>query len=470
MDRRDFLKAAGLTAASLALGGCVESFQKLSDKDDRRPNIVLIMVDDMGYGDAACYGNKTIATPNIDALAAGGVRFTDFHSSGAWCVPSRIGLMTGVHPYRGGGLNDDNRASKITMAEMLKEQGYATALLGKWHLGMREGLHPLDQGFDYYYGTPGSNDVPAPKGKSQNYDVFQTAKEEDWPVPLMRNHERIELPAKQSLFTKRYTAESIRFIRENSKKPFFLYLAHNMPHVPIFASEKFKGKSKSGIYGDVIEELDWSVGEIVKTLKQKGLLENTLVIFTSDTGPWSMFKEFGGTAHPLRGEKGTGWDGGSGVPAIFYWLGKIEPDVSDAFMINLDIYATLAAITQSRLPTGYKLDSLDMSGVLFRSEDSPRKSYLFYSSPGRDRPFAYRSGKYKIHLRSNDVLRDPITGDRVPVTEHNPPLLFDLAKDRSETTDIAKDKPEVLGRMIAEYHAAVKEITGKNWADMVRCE
>jgi arylsulfatase A-like enzyme len=421
------------------------------------------MVDDMGYGDAGCYGSTTIATPNIDALAADGMRCTDFYTAGPWCVPSRKGLMTGVHPYRGG-LTTKNLGPKLTMAEMLKRQGYATALLGKWHLGMREGLHPLDQGFDYFYGTPGSNDAPAPEGKSQNYDVFQTAKEEDWPIPLLRNHERIEFPAKQSLFTRRYTEESIRFIRENRDKPFFLYLAHNMPHVPIFASEKFKDTSKGGIYGDVIEELDWSVGEVVKTLRQEGLSNNTLVIFTSDNGPWTMFREFGGTAHPLRGEKGTGWDGGSGVPAIFHWSGKIEPGVSGAFMVNLDMYATIAAITASELPTGYTTDSLDMSGVLFKGEDSPRKSYLFFSCGRWDTPFSYRSGNYKIHFRSNDMLRDPITGDNAPLTEYNPPLLFDLKKDRGETTNIAHDHPEVLKRIIEEYHAMVKEITGSNEA------
>jgi len=460
LNLRNFLKYVAALAVIAAMPHCTTTGKP---KVPATPNIILIMVDDMGYGDAGCYGNRTIATPHIDALAAGGIRFTDFYSAGAWCVPSRRGLMTGVHPYREG-LNRDTLSSSITMAEMLKRQGYATALLGKWHLGMREGLHPLDQGFDYYYGTPGSNDVPAPEGKSQNYDVLQTAKEEDWPVPLLRNRERIELPAKQSLFTKRYTEESIRFIKKNRNKPFFLYLAHNMPHVPIFASEKFKGRSKGGIYGDVIEELDWSVGEIVKTLRQEGIIENTLVIFTSDNGPWSMFKEFGGTARPLRGEKGTGWEGATGVPAIFRWPGKIEPGVSSAFMVNLDIYATVAAITESELPTGYKLDSLDMSGVLFRGEDSPRKSYLFFSAGRWDVPFSYRSGSYRIHFRSNEILRDPFTGDDVPVTEYDPPLLFDLKKDRGETTNIAHDKPEVLKRMIEEYHAMVKEITGENEA------
>jgi len=216
LNRRDLLKYAAALGVTTAMPHCTMTRRP---KGPASPNIVLIMVDDMGYGDAGCYGNRTIATPNIDALAAGGMRCTDFYAAAAWCVPSRIGLMTGVHPYRGG-LTTRTLGPKVTMAEMLKRQGYATALLGKWHLGMREGLHPLDQGFDYFYGTPGSNDAPAPEGKSQNYDVFQTAEEEDWPIPLLRNRERIVFPAKQALFTSRYTEESIRFIRANRNRFF----------------------------------------------------------------------------------------------------------------------------------------------------------------------------------------------------------------------------------------------------------
>lgn len=291
--------------------------------------------------------------------------------------------------------------------------------------------------------------------------MFQTASEEDWPVPLLRNRDRIEFPAKQSLFTQRYTNESIQFIRENKASPLFLYLAHNMPHVPIFSSDAFKGKSKGELYGDVIEELDWSVGEIVKTLEEEGLTENTLLVFTSDNGPWSMFKEFGGTARPLRGEKGTGWEGGAGVPAIFYWPRTIEPGLSSAFMVNLDIYAAVASITRSPLPTEYSLDSMDMSGVLFRREASPRTSYLFFSAYQWDEPFSCRSGKYKIHVRSNDILRDPMTGETVAVTEYDPPLLFDLKMDRSETKNIAAQEPHLLDRMIAEYHAMARDIVGE---------
>ena len=286
----------------------------------------------------------------------------------------------------------------------------------------------------------------------------------DWPVSLYQNHECIENPTKQSLFTQRYTSEAIRIINEqkNERNPFFIYLAHNMPHVPLFASENFLGKSEGGLYGDVVEELDWSVGEIVNALEQEGLSQNTLVVFTSDNGPWTMFKEFGGTAGPLRGEKGTGWEGGPRVPGIFCWPGRIEPGVSPAFIANLDMYATVASMTGSELPSGYELDSLDMSGVLLRGEDSPRTSYLFFSSPHYKGPFSYRSGNYKIHFRTNDRFRDPITGATDPVVEHDPPLLFDLEKEISESTNIAKDSPEALDVLTQEYRAAEKEITGQN--------
>jgi arylsulfatase A len=423
------------------------------------PNIILIMADDMGYGDLGCYGNKVIATPNIDTLADEGMRCTDFYAAAAWCMPSRKGLMTGIHPHRGGLSNSKALAERVTIAEMLKSHGYATALLGKWHLGGGEGNSPMDQGFDYHYGTPGSNDAPAPKGRKQTYDTFKTAKEEEWPIPLMRNGEVIEKPAKQSLFTQRYTNEAVRFIKKNKENPFFIYLAHNMPHVPLFASEKFKGKSKGGIFGDVIEELDWSVGEIVKTLKEQGLSDSTLVVFTSDNGPWTMFKEFGGTAGPLRGEKSTTWEGGPRVPCIFYWPGRIKPSVSSAFMVNIDIYKTIASVTGSKIQPGEAVDGLDMSEVLFDNQKSPRKDYLFI----HEIPLSYRSGDYKIHFGTRERTRNPDTGKGEPAVILDKPLLFNIKKDIGEKNDMASENPEILQRLIKEFHAAVKDITGKDY-------
>jgi arylsulfatase A-like enzyme len=232
-----------------------------------------------------------------------------------------------------------------------------------------------------------------------------------------------------------------------------------MPHVPLFASEQFKGKSKGGIYGDVIEELDWSVGRIVRAVKESGVSDRTLIVFTSDNGPWTMFKEFGGTAKPLRGEKGTGWEGGSGVPAIFYWPGKIRPGVSSEFMVNIDIYATVAALVGCELPKSYVMDSLDFSGVLLNGQASPRTNYLFFPGARWREPFSYRSGGYKIHIKTNDRSRHPATGRTARVNQHDPPLLFNLRKDRSESTNIARQDPDMLDRMLKEFRASVFEIT-----------
>lgn len=408
-----------------------------------RPNVVLIMADDLGYGDLGCYGNRKIATPNLDRLASQGARLTDFYAAGSWCVPSRKGLMTGIHPYRGGVGIDADFGERITLAEMLRSHGYRTALLGKWHLGMESGLHPLEQGFDLFWGTTRSNDPPTYDGRIQVYETFRTAKEADWPVKLWHNRTVIEEPAKQSLFTKRYTEQAIKFIQRNHRRPFFLYLAHNMPHVPIYASEQYAGRSQGGVYGDVIEEIDGSVGRIVEALREQGIAQSTLFIFTSDNGPWTIFREFGGTAKPLRGQKGTAWEGGAGVPAIVSWPGTIKPSVCSEFIVGIDLYATLASMTGATLPANDSLDSIDMSRVLLEGEPSRRQEYLFFSgAKWREKPFSMRSGRYKLHRRTNDVSRDPHTAAKIPERQHDPPLLFDLHEDRQEQRDIAHLHPQ----------------------------
>jgi len=426
-------------------------------KDDLplKPNVVLIFVDDMGYGDLGCYGNSKIKTPNIDRLAASGQRWTSFYSSGSTCVPSRTGLMSGRHPAL---LGKQKLAAspQNLMAAMFKRQGYATAILGKWHLAgypkdfTQSPMHPLQCGFDYYFGTPGSNDVPAPAGKRQTRDVFDVCGRFTFQVPLIRDREVVEFPVNQELFTKRYTEEAVKWIHARKEEHFFLYLAHNMPHAPVFASKNFQGTSDAGRYGDVIEEVDWSVGKVVAALKKSGVEENTLVVFTSDNGPWSMFGPHGGTAGPLRGEKGTSWEGGFRVPGIFNWPGTIKSSTIGGLAANLDLFSTFATLTGGDEPTdkpGYI--STDLSGVLLRQEASPRTQWLFTGGSAA----AFRSGRYKIHLATKTHSSDPDTRKRVPSVKHDPPLLFDLETEIGEQTNLADSRPDEIARLLAEMKA-----------------
>ena len=421
-----------------------------------RPNIVLIFVDDMGYGDLGCYGNKRNKTPNIDRLAAEGLRWTSFYSSGAVCVPSRTGLMTGRHPALfAAGRNNLAKVRDKLMASMLKKQGYATAILGKWHLAgypqdfSKSPMHPLECGFDYHFGTPGSNDVPAPPGKRQTRNLFDACDKFTFKVPLIRGRKLIEVPADQELLTKRYTQEAVKWIGTNKEKPFFLYLAHNMPHAPVFASKAFQGKSKGGRFGDTVEEIDWSVGQVMKAIKEAGIDENTLVVFTSDNGPWSMFGPHGGTAKPLRGEKGTSWEGGYRVPGIFRWPSKIKPGEVGGLAANLDLYATFATLSGGDQPKGLQgFISKDISGVLLRGATSPRKKW-FYSSGA----IAFRSGNYKMHLSTKNRSSNPDTRAREPIRKHDPPLLYDLSTDIGEQNNIAADHPQIISRLLKEMAA-----------------
>jgi arylsulfatase A len=443
----------------------------MGERKMKKPNIVIILCDDLGYGDLGCYGNRVIKTPHIDALSEEGIRFTNFYAAAAWCMPSRKGLMTGVHPYKGGLNEKDSYLKRTYLSQMLKAQGYDTAALGKWHLGgMGDGLHPLDKGFDYFFGTPGSNDPRTISGQIQVYETFKNCRDEmDWPVPLIRGRETIENPTRQSQFTRRYTEEAQRIIKEHkdSENPFFIYLAHNMPHAPLFASEKFVGKSKGGIYGDVVEEIDWSVGEIRKTLAQQGMSEDTLIMFMSDNGPWTMFKEFGGTTGVLRGEKGTGWEGGPRVPSICCWPGHISPEVNDEFIVSVDLYATFAKLSGCALKEDQAVDSIDMSNVLFNQGKSTRENYLFFSGAQFKEAFALRSDSYKIHFSTNDRSRNPDTCGKEPAVEHDPPLLYNLDKDIGERDNIASEHPKVLSAMTDTFFTLSEEIY-KTWPDVCK--
>jgi arylsulfatase A-like enzyme len=419
---------------------------------DAPPNIVLILCDDAGYGDPSCYGNTAIRTPHIDRLAAEGQRWTDFYAAGCVCIPSRMGLMTGRYPQR---IYGERRtparlpAGEITIAELLQQRGYRTALLGKWHLGMDDGVHPNDQGFDYFYGTPSSNDHFARKGLGSGHAARQNTTWEDFNVPLYRDRDIIEQPVRQPLFIQRYTKEAERWIREQRDQPFFLYLAHNMPHRPIAASEAFRGTSRAGRYGDVIEEIDWSVGRILQTLRDTGRDRNTLVVLTSDNGPWLLFPGESGSSGPLRNGKGTCWEGGFRVPAVFWWPGRIHPAVIDDFGTALDLFATFAAVADLAVPADRPMDSYDLSPTLFDRRPARRHTWFYFH---RDGMFgAARIGEFKLHVSS-------VSAHRALLVPHDPPLLYNLARDVGERHNVTPLYPDTVAVIQRAIDAFMREL------------
>jgi arylsulfatase A-like enzyme len=414
---------------------------------DRPPNVVMIYVDDMGYGDTGCYGNKLIRTPNIDKLAADGVRFTDFYVAQAVCSASRTALLTGCYPNRLGILGALNPSSKngihdreTTIAQMLKARGYATAIFGKWHLGHHPQFLPTRHGFDEYFGLPYSNDM---------WPKHPTAKFPD--LPLIEGDKTIELNPDQSQLTTRYTERAVAFIDKHKDGPFFLYVPHSMPHVPLHVSDKFRGKSKAGLYGDVIEELDWSVGEIVAAIHKHGLDNDTLVMFASDNGPWLSYGNHGGTAGPLREGKGTSFEGGIREPFIARWPGKIPAGtVCHEPAMTIDILPTLAKFCGVELPK-LPIDGKDISALLTNptTAKSPQEAYFFYW--GRELQ-AVRAGKWKLHFPHEYQAIKSGGADGKPGQYEKRKLelsLFDLEADEGETKNEAAAHPDVVSRLTA---------------------
>ncbi|MBD0353499.1 MAG: sulfatase [Flavisolibacter sp.] len=419
------------------------SFQ-LQAQSGKQPNFIIIFVDDLGYGDLSCFGHPTIRTPNLDQMAAEGMRFTQFYVGANVCTPSRAALLTGRLPVRNGmygkqqGVFFPNSASglphsEITMAEALKKKNYQTALVGKWHLGSTPEYLPLNHGFDYYFGIPYSGDMgkvgPTPKMKDRGMP----------PLPLYRNEKVIEEEPDQHLLTKRYTTEVLEFIRKNKNQPFFMYYANNFPHVPLYASKDFEGKSKRGLYGDVVEELDWSVGEILKELKKQKLDKNTFVIFTSDNGPWLMkglLDETSGSAGLLYEGKASTYEGGMRVPAIAWWPGTIKPNqISEAVATTMDLYPTILHLAKAEVPKDRPIDGNDIIDLLTGKKDKVTDVVFYYDKGDL---YAVRKGPWKAHFTTHHSYSPE------PPQEHNPPLLYNIEADPSEQYDTAKDHANIV--------------------------
>ena len=401
-------------------------------QDERPPNIVIIFADDLGYGDLGAYGHPTIRTPNLDRMAAEGQRWTQFYVGASVCSPSRAALLTGRLPVRSGMYGTLGRTrvlfpdspnglphEEVTLAEILKERGYATGVFGKWHLGHLPDYLPGQQGFDEYFGIPYSNDMDGTREYSM--DLFWEPAIETWNVPLIDGTEIVERPAEQTTITRRYTERALAFIEANRDQPFFLYLPHSMPHVPLFRSESFVGKSAAGIYGDVIEEIDWSVGQIIGKLRELELEERTLVVFTSDNGPWLVFKTHGGSAGLLNQGKGTTWEGGMRVPALFWWPGTIEPKTVMDIGTTMDVFTTAVGLGGGELPEGRVIDGLDLSPVLFGTGPSPRNVVPYYRY---NELYAIRKGWFKAHFITQGEY-----GMGPERTLHDPPLLYHLGDE-----------------------------------------
>lgn len=422
---------------------------------ERSPNIIIMFADDMGYGDLGSYGAKGYATPNLDRMAREGVRFTDFYVSQPVCSASRAALMTGCYssrvdiqgalsPKANFGLSHD----EMTIAEVVKQKGYATAMFGKWHLGHHEKFLPTTQGFDEYYGLPYSNDMsPMP----QNNPSPNAAKNYP-PLPLIEGTTTIETEPDQSKLTTAYTERAVNFIKRNKEKPFFLYVPHAMVHVPLYVSDKFKGKTERGLYGDVMEEVDWSMGEILKTLKSEGLDENTLVIFTSDNGPWSIFGNHSGSAGPLRESKGTCYEGGVREPFIARWPGKIAADrVCNEPCMTIDLLPTIAKLTGAALPPRV-IDGKDIWPLLAGEPGakSPHEALFFYYADNQLQ--GMRSGKWKLIFphtcRSTEGATLGADGKMGVYVQRKTGLeLYDLSKDIGEKSNVAAQHPEVVTRL-----------------------
>jgi arylsulfatase A len=460
--RRDFLKHLGASAAALALPR-VSLVQETSG-GRRPPNIVVVFTDDQGYSDVGAYGARGFQTPQLDRMAAEGMRFTSFYVAQPVCSASRAALLTGCYPNRIGitgalgprskhGIHDD----EVTLAELCKSRGYATAIFGKWHLGHHPQFLPTRHGFDEFCGLPYSNDMWPLHPEYVNLPPDAEKRKRGYPDLALYEGERIVdpkiTPDDQAQFTTRFTERAVAFIRRNKDRPFFLYLAHPMPHVPLFVSEKSKGQSEQGLYGDVIMEIDWSVGQILDELRRHGLDDNTLLIFTCDNGPWLSYGNHAGSARPLREGKGTTWEGGIRVPCIMRWPEKIPAGrVCDEPVMTIDIVPTVARLIDARLPE-HKIDGKDIWPLMAAVPGAKTPHdvlYFYYHSNDLE---ALRSGKWKLVLpHKYRSLTGPPGRDGSPNGYSHLTCgleLYDLENDIGERHDLADRHPDVVERLQA---------------------
>lgn len=426
-----------MTLSRLFFALCLSLTAYPASAQETPPNFIVIMADDLGYGDLGVYGSTLIKTPNLDRLALDGARLDSFYSSANVCTAARGGLLTGRYPIRLDLVADVARPTndihlafeEITIAEGLKPMGYRSALFGKWHLGSRLEWSPMDQGFDEFFGVLHSNDMT--------------------PLELYRGKQMIENPVDQTTLTERYTREAVRFIAENRDNPFFLYLPHSFPHVPLFVSPRFDGRSDAGLYGDVVETIDWSTGEILAALDEYGLSENTLVIFTSDNGPW-----FEGSPGIYRNRKGSSWEGGQRVPFLAHWPGKIPAGtVSSEPAMNIDLYPTLISLAGGQLPDDRPIDGKDIFPLLTGSNTSPHEALFLFN---RDRIAGVRSGQWKLVVET----RYRATLNSFEHSSYYGPdgLLFDLRNDPGETYSFTREYPEIVQQMRTHLQNAREEL------------
>lgn len=444
-----------LFALILFLGSSLQAAEK--------PNFIVIFCDDLGYGDLGAFGHPTIRTPNLDRMAHEGQKWTSFYVGASVCTPSRAALLTGRLPIRNGMMSAKRRVlfpdssaglphSEITIPELLKEEGYATGMVGKWHLGHTKEYLPTNHGFDSYWGIPYSNDMDAQQGfpgyrQKASEDPNYFAPIEQYSVPIMENLEVFERPANQHTLTGRYTDRAVDYIKKNKEKPFFLYLAHNLPHIPLYAGEDHLGKSRRGIYGDVIEEIDSGVGKIMSTLEELDLAKNTLVVFTSDNGPWLPFATHGGSAGLLREGKGTTFEGGMREPTIFWWPGKIAPKIQMGMGTTMDLLPTFCSLAGVEPPADRQLDGVDLSAALTGTMDESPRNMVYYWREAE--LYAVRMGPWKMHYITQGCY-----GIGPAKEVHDLPELYHLDTDPSEKYNVAKLHPDVITRLkrIAEEH------------------